>query len=288
MLKHKNANPTPPHRAVILGAAGFVGGAAKSAFEKKGTEVLPLGRTEIELLAGDAASLLSEYLRPTDTFVVISAEAPCKDAAMLVRNVEMMDAVCTAIAEVQPEHVIYISSDAVYADSMEPLTEASNAEPGSIHGVMHLAREIMLKKIAEGTLAILRPTLIYGIDDPHSGYGPNKFRKLAEAGDDIILFGEGEEQRDHIWVKDVAKLIQLMAWHKSEGILNAATGTVTSFKDVAEMTVRKIGTSVAIKGSPRIGAMPHNGYRSFDPAATIIAFPGFEYIKLSQGLEDKN
>jgi len=288
MLKHNNSNPTQPNRVVILGAAGFVGGAANSAFKTKGTKIFQLGRAEIDLLNPDAGAKLTKLLKPTDTFVVISAEAPCKDAAMLIRNVQMMIGVCEAISQIQPEHVIYVSSDAVYADSMEPINEAWSAEPGSMHGAMHLTREIMLKEAVEGTLAILRPTLIYGANDPHNGYGPNRFRRLAVAGEEIVLFGEGEEQRDHVLVDDVAELIRLIAWHKSEGVLNAATGTITSFREVAEMVVAQYSTPTKIKGSPRIGSMPHNGYRPFDSSATKKAFQIFEYTNLIKGIEDNN
>jgi UDP-glucose 4-epimerase len=284
MLKHNLLEPSQPNRAVILGASGFVGGAAMKAFNKEDTKVLALGRAEIDLLDPSAGSIIAAHLEPTDTLVVVSAEAPCKDAAMLIRNVQMMISVCAAIIKVQPAHVIYISSDAVYADSVEALNESSCAEPGSIHGSMHLTREIMLKEASDSPIAILRPTLVYGINDPHNGYGPNRFRRLAVANEEIILFGEGEEQRDHILVEDVAELIRLSAWHKSSGILNAATGTVTSFKEVAEMVISQFDSSSAITGSPRIGNMPHNGYRAFDPAATFAAFPSFEYVSLNNGL----
>ena len=284
MLKHNLLEPSQPNRAVILGASGFVGGAAMKAFNKEDTKVLALGRAEIDLLDPSAGSIIAAHLEPTDTLVVVSAEAPCKDAAMLIRNVQMMISVCAAIIQIQPAHVIYVSSDAVYADGIEALNEASSAEPGSIHGSMHLTREIMLKEAVEGTLAILRPTLIYGAADPHNGYGPNRFNRLAAAGEDIILFGEGEEQRDHILVNDVAELIRLIAWHKSEGLLNAATGTVISFKEIAELIITQFNTTVAIKGTPRAGLMPHNGYRPFDPTSTAVAFPDFVYINLKNGL----
>jgi len=66
--------------------------------------------------------------------------------------------------------------------------------------------------------------------------------------------------------------------------LNAATGVVTSFREIAEMVVALAANKVAIKGSPRQGAMPHNGYRPFDPAATKTAFPAFSYTTLADGL----
>ena len=284
MLKHENSKPTQPSRVVILGAAGFVGRAAHDAFRSEGTEVLALGRAEIELLSSEAGSKLADLLKPADTFVVVAAEAPCKDAAMLIRNIQMMIGVCEAISIIQPAQVIYVSSDAVYADSTEPLNEASSAEPGSIHGAMHLTREIMLTETVKGTLAILRPTLIYGTNDPHDGYGPNRFRRLAAAGKNIILFGEGEEQRDHILVDDVAELIRLIAGHKSHGILNATTGTSISFKGIAELIVAQSDTLTKIIFSPRVGSMPHNGYRPFDSINTTKAFPGFKFTELRDGL----
>jgi UDP-glucose 4-epimerase len=283
-LTHHNTAPGRPARAVVLGAAGFVGAAVCAAFEHDGTPVLPLGRAEIDLLDAGAAQALVDVLDPDDTFVVISAEAPCKDAAMLERNIRMMRGVVDALARVQPAHLIYVSSDAVYADSMSPLSETSCAQPGSLHGAMHLAREIMLTDAMEGPLAILRPTLIYGAADPHNGYGPNRFRRLAAEGKDIVLFGEGEERRDHVDVRDVAELIRLIAAHRSQGVLNAATGVVTSFREIAEMVVERATNKVAIMGSPRQGPMPHNGYRPFDPAATKAAFPEFAYTELGKGL----
>jgi len=284
VLDHLNTPPAQPTRVVVLGAAGFVGGATKAAFEAEGTSVLGLGRAEIDLLSDDAADALAARLKATDTLVAVSAEAPCKDGAMLERNIRMMRSVTDALARVQPAHVVYVSSDAVYADSNLPLTETSCAEPGSLHGVMHLARELMLKDAVKGPLAILRPTLIYGAGDPHNGYGPNRFRRLAAAGEDIVLFGEGEERRDHVDVRDVAELIRLIAWNQSSGVLNAATGTVTSFRGIADMVAALAVRKVAVTGSPRRGLMPHGGYRPFDPRATLAAFPGFAYTALAEGL----
>ena len=99
---------------------------------------------------------------------------------------------------------------AVYGDEPLPLSEASAAAPGSLHGAMHLARELAFKAELKAPLAVLRPTLIYGAADPHNGYGPNRFRRLANEGTDIVLFGEGEERRDHVAVDDVAELSHVL------------------------------------------------------------------------------
>lgn len=284
MFEHLNTNPISPDRVVILGAKGFVGGAVAAILQEKGIPTLALGRQDLDLLAEGAGEKLGKILKPTDSLLFVSAQAPVKNNEMLQANIRMASAVCEAVTKVSPAHVVYVSSDAVYADSMEPLDENSCAQPGSLHGIMHLAREVMLENAYAGPLGIIRPTLIYGTNDPHNGYGPNRFRRLAAAGEEIVLFGEGEERRDHVLVDDVADLIVRMLMHKSQGALNAATGVVTSFKDIAEMVVARFENSPAIKGSPRVGAMPHDGYRPFDPAETFAAFPGFEYTPLPDGV----
>ncbi|MBF5066867.1 SDR family NAD-dependent epimerase/dehydratase, partial [Salmonella enterica subsp. enterica serovar Istanbul] len=72
--------------------------------------------------------------------------------------------------------------------------------------------------------------------------------------------------------------------HRSTGALNVATGTVTSFRDVATRAVELSRRSVQLSGSPRKGPMPHNGYRAFDPSATHKAFPDFVYTPLTDGM----
>jgi nucleoside-diphosphate-sugar epimerase len=153
-----------------------------------------------------------------------------------------------ALASVPVSHVINISSDAVYADSSAPLTESSCASPGSLHGAMHLAREVMFASEVKAPLANLRPSLLYGAADPHNGYGPNRFRRHAAKGEDIVLFGEGEERRDHVYIDDVAELARRVLYRRSTGVLNIATGEVHSFMDIA----KKIsGGKSKIKTSPR-------------------------------------
>lgn len=284
MLEHAYPQPVRPQRVVILGASGFVGGAARKLFEADGALVVAPERAALDLLAAGAAQQLAALLTPDDTLLITAAEAPCKNPAMLTRNIQMMNTVTDAIAFTQPRHVIYVSSDAVYADSRDPLTENSVAEPGSMHGIMHLARERMLKDTVCNALVILRPTLIYGADDPHNGYGPNRFSRLAAKGEGIVLFGEGEEQRDHVFIDDVAELIQRVAWRGSWGILNIATGITASFREIAEWIIAGIKKPVGIRSNLRAGPMPHNGYRPFDSSATYQAFPDFRYTLLADGL----
>lgn len=285
MLEHRNTLPKMPARIVVLGAGGFVGKASADRMERDGATVLRLGRQTADLLAADAAENLAEQLRPDDALVVVSALAPCKDTTMLADNIRMMDSICRALQSRPVDHLVYISSDAVYADSPDPLTEGSIVQPDSLHGMMHAAREVMLRTVLDETpFAVLRPSLLYGAADPHNGYGPNQFRRKAFAGDEILLFGEGEERRDHVLIDDVAELLRLVLLHRSEGALNIATGIVTPFKEVAEMVARQFDPAPQIGNRPRVGPMPHNGYRPFGIAACHAAFPEFSYTLLADGI----
>jgi UDP-glucose 4-epimerase len=278
VLQHNNQNPTPPERTVVMGAGGFVGAAIVRRLRNRNLPVLPLGRHEIDLLQTGTDARLAGLLRPTDSFVAVSALAPVKTPDMLRANITMIEAMVEALRSRPVAHVLNIGSDAVFADSSTPLTEESRRTPNSLHGIMHLAREVMLADaVGAAPFATLRPTLIYGADDPHNGYGPNRFRRLAAAGEEIALFGEGEERRDHVWVEDVAELAVRILLHRSQGSLNAATGTVISFREAAEAVASHFPAAPKIRFVPRQGPMPHNGYRPFNPAATRTAFPDFNY-----------
>jgi len=284
MLQHLNTVDRLPERTVVIGAGGFVGGALMRLLNKNGAKAIGLTRKEVDLLSSGAAATLAAQLRPTDAVVAVAARAPCKNIAMMIDNMAMTKAMVDAIAEVNPAHVVNISSDAVYADGPVPLTEQTPTAPGSMHGVMHLAREIAFASTIKAPLAILRPSLLYGAADPHNGYGPNRFRRLANAREKIVLFGEGEERRDHVLVDDVAEIVLRTLKRRSVGRLNIATGEVRSFRDIAERVVAAAPGTVAIESSPRNGPMPHNGYRPFDIAAVRAAFPDFRFTPLIEGI----
>jgi len=267
-----------------MGAAGFVGAELVKKLASRDISVLALGRGDIDLLTPDAGVRLAAVLRPDDVFVAAAARAPCKNVEMLVENMKIVAALVEALTKSPIAHAVNISSDAVYADSSNPLTEESTMAPDTLHGVMHLARELAFRSEVRAPLAMLRPSLLYGAADPHNGYGPNRFRRLANEGKDILLFGEGEERRDHVLIDDVAELIVRVIERRSVGTLNIATGQVHSFREVAELVVTRAPNTVTIKGSPRIGPMPNNGYRPFDSSATRAAFPDFQYTPLAEGV----
>jgi UDP-glucose 4-epimerase len=281
VLEHLNPVRKAPSRVVIIGAGGFVGGAIGDQLAADKVPMLALTRKELDLLKPQASATLQRLLRADDSVVFVSALAPTRNNAMLIDNLRMAEAVCAALSAQPVAQLVYISSDAVYADDANPVMERSCQQPSSLHGAMHLAREIMLRATLKLPLAILRPTLIYGAKDPHNGYGPNRFRRLAAKGETITLFGEGEEKRDHVHVHDVAALVSAVLQHRSIGALNIATGRSASFREVAGMIAALSSRSVEIRGTPRQNPITH---RHFDITDCLKAFPEFHYIPLRDGL----
>jgi len=284
LLTHLNQEARFPARTVIIGAHGFVGSAIAKRLSVTGAPVLALTRKQVDLLASDGTDALQSLLQPQDAVIVAAARAPCKDLTMLIDNMAMTKAMLAAFMRVPLWHVINVSSDAVYADEPIPITENTPAAPTTLHGAMHLAREIAFAAEMKAPLAILRPSLLYGADDPHNGYGPNRFRRQANAGEDILLFGEGEERRDHVLVDDLAEIVMRVLASRSRGVLNVATGVVHSFRAVAEQVVAVAPRKVAISSRPRQGLMPHKGYRPFDISACRVAFPDFSFTPLAGGV----
>jgi nucleoside-diphosphate-sugar epimerase len=285
-LVHRAARPANPERVVVLGSRGFVGSHLLAALHDAGIAAVGISTADLDLTRVEAGHELAARLHEDDALVVVSALTPDrgKDVATLMRNLTMGASVCEAVATRPPRHLVYISSDAVYSDDVNPVRERSCTGPAGLHGVMHLVRERMLIESVRGPrvpLTLLRPTLLYGAGDTHNGYGPNRFMRSALNEGRIALFGAGEERRDHVHVDDLGRIVRLVVQHRSEGVLNVATGTSHSFRDVAEHVARLVGRPVAIESSPRASAVTH---RHFDVTAAVAAFPSFGYTPLGEGL----
>jgi UDP-glucose 4-epimerase len=283
VLKHLSDKPEWPQRVVILGGSGFVGSAITRRLQSQNVPVLSLSRNDLDLLSSTAMAKLHSTLRPTDSVVMISAVAPAKTVSMVMQNLRMAEVLCEALADREIAHLMYISSDAVYTDSANPVNEDSACAPSTLHGLMHAARELMLRNSTKAPFVTLRPTLIYGAGDPHNGYGPNRFWREAAKGGPIHIFGEGEERRDHIHIDDVAAIATLTLAHRSVGALNVVTGTSTSFRDIAHMIASRF--SVEVKSQSRPGPRPHLLHRFFDVTNRLKTFPTFRPTLFPEALD---
>jgi UDP-glucose 4-epimerase len=284
MLTHQTVSATPS-RVVLLGANGFLASRLRPALEAAGTPVHAIGSRDLDLSAPGAGDALKTALREGDSIVFLAAITPDKGKGIdaLMANLRMGEQVCAALAQVRPAHVVYISSDAVYRDTEPFIDEAGPADSPSLYGTMHALRERMLMAtLGAGTpLAVLRPTLIFGAGDTHNSYGANRFMRAAAGDRRITLFGEGEEQRDHVFVDDAVRLIAAVLERRSSGVLNVVTGQSISFGDLARQ-VAAIAGDVAVEGKPRAaGPILH---RHYDATALFRALPEFRFTPRDEAL----
>jgi UDP-glucose 4-epimerase len=273
-------------RVVVIGKRGFVGGAVVQELYSRGMNILEIGREDLKNATHSANNFFVDKLKDGDTVIYAAADAPVKSTDQFISNLKSFDYFIEAAKEFQLSQLIYVSSDAVYLDSRNRLTEDSLRAPDSLHGLMHLTREtILTRSDLRDALCIVRPTLIYGARDPHNGYGPNSFMRLAKSGEDIVLFGNGEELRDFIHISDVAHTIVELVLMNFHGVLNIATGEECSFKDVANFTLETLGIDRQVKSTLRRGPIPHGGFRAFDVKNLHTLLPNWKPKSIRHGLQ---
>lgn len=264
-------------RLVILGSGGFISGYVEKIIKKSNIKILKLPRKKIDLKKESSVKKLLKIIKKGDIIFFAAAEAPVKNESMLLNNLLMAKHVCEVIKKKSPSFLLYLSSDAVYSDSKNKIDETSLTAPESLHGIMHLTREIMLENVCKKKLCIARPTLVYGKGDPHNGYGPNRFIKLIKDKKDIELFGKGEELRDHVWINDVSEAISKLIISRNVGKYNLVTGKVISFNEISRKLVKFYGKKNKIIYKKRVGPMPHNGYRAFKRSYFEKIYPKFKF-----------
>ena len=272
------------NRVVILGSKSFIASELIKKLKKNNDNYLLINRNKINFKKENSTNKLIKILRKKDIVVFIAAVAPVKNFKMLNENLVICKHISSAIKKKGIKHLLYVSSDAVYSDTKNLITEKSQTEPENLHGFMHLMRENILK-LLNIRLCIVRPTLVYGTADPHNGYGPNKFIRLAQLKKNILIFGKGEEKRDHVHVKDVGLVLYNLIKIKYEGIVNIVTGNAISFLTIALKI--KNTYKIKLKYLKRIGPMPHNGYRAFNNKLIKKIFPKVEFDNILDWVEKK-
>ena len=273
-------------RVVILGANSFIAKSAIKHLRKEKVKIIKVSRKQIDFHNKNSVKKLKIIVKQNDIVFLSAAKAPVKNISMLNYNMTIIENIVESLKNINLKQFIYLSSDAVYKDSLKLINENSICEPDSLHGLMHLAREKYLKSIYSDKICIVRPTLVYGLNDPHNGYGPNMFLRKAQKKQNIELFGKGEEKRDHVYVDDVGKIITFLITNNLKGVFNITSGHLLSFKQIALMMKKFINSNTILEFKKRNGPMPHNGYRAFNNKKILEKFKGFKFKKVNQWLSE--
>jgi nucleoside-diphosphate-sugar epimerase len=282
MLTHRRREDQAPRRVVVLGAGGFLGRSLVRSLTNADVEVLALGSKDIDLSQPGAAASLIERLRQDDALVFLAALTPDKgrDSAVLMRNLAMARSVAAATSKLKLAHLIYASSDAVYAFDTGLICEGTAAAPADLYGAMHRTREILLTQEAAVPLAVLRFTAIYGPGDTHNSYGPNRFVRQAVETGRIDLFGNGEETRDHLFIADAVATLRAVLAAGSTGLINVASGTSVTFRQIAD-NIATARPGVVVTISERKNPITH---RHFDVSEMLAAFPSLRTTAVAAGI----
>lgn len=270
-------------RVVVLGARGFLAAATARTLRQQGWPVRTVSSAECDLTTAAGSQVLAGIVKAGDCVLFTSAITRDRgnDWTTFAQNIAMAQHVIAAVGN-RADQLIYLSSDAVYGSHQHVISDATDPEPDNRYGIMHFAREEMLRAAVPSELLILRLSIVYGPSDTHRSYGPNRFaRELVEASS-LTLFGAGEERRDHVYVDDVVEVIRRCAIGRLTGTAIVATGRSHSFAEVATMFRRLARRDVAVRSQPRRDELWH---RQFATTALAAAFPDLEWTPIEQGIQ---
>ncbi len=275
-------------RCLIFGSNGFIAKSFSSSEEiKKEFKIIKFPKKKINLLKESSVKILKNKIKDNDYVLFVAGEVPNKSLIQLKNNLQMLTNFLLAIQHKKISYFSYISSDAVYEDTKNKINEKFDVTKTSIHGIMHLMRENLINKFYKGRLSIFRPTLIFGAEDPHNGYGPNKFIRLVLSRNKIILFGKGEEKRDHIHISAVVNILSNAFIKKKVGTYNIASGKIYSFYDIAKK-IEKIHKKKVIKLKKRSEPPHHLGLRQFNISKLKRNFKNVELLGIMDYLNIYN
>jgi UDP-glucose 4-epimerase len=254
-------------RFLVTGGAGFLGSALANRLVSDGHEVRALDN----LLAGDQERLdrrvlfergdvadipkLWTLLQGVDCVYHLAARVSVPESMMYPRdynhvNVGGTVSLMEATRDAGIRRVVLTSSGAVYGNQDEqPLHEALTLNPGSPYAVSKIAAEIYVRTIGAqwGIETVsLRIFNAYGpgqqLPVSHPPVIP-RFLKSALTGASLVVFGDGEQTRDFVYIDDVVDA--LVATASAPGIdqqvINVGSGRETSLNDLVRAINRLVG-----------------------------------------------
>jgi UDP-glucose 4-epimerase len=256
---------------IVTGGAGFIGSHLCEELVKEGHEVviidhLSTGRKEnIEhLLKNDShATFYQETITDLEFLMKTfqGADGVFHQAAMVSVPASVMHPISNhdinitgtlnvliAARDTGVKKVVAASSAAIYGNLPGlPKREDDPVDPLSPYALAKLTGEYYGKLFTDLyglATASLRYFNVYGPrQDPHSDYAAviPKFIERLSNGDPPLIFGDGEQTRDFVYVKDAVQANIKAMESDATGVFNVASGKETSVNELASILSKLFG-----------------------------------------------
>lgn len=207
----------------------------------------------------------------------------CQEDPRLCQEV-MVDGtfnVLEAAAEAKVKRVVLASSAVVYGEPRSlPIGEDQPQNGTTVYGAAKVANE-QLARAFTALHGLPTTTLRY-----FNLYGPRmdirsrftevmvKWLDRIDAGQPLLLFGDGSSSADYVYVEDVARA-NLLACEAAapSALVNICTGVETPLRDLAALLLRVTGSSVGLEHRPEPpGALPARRFGDPSRAAAELGF----------------
>ena len=245
-------------RVAVTGGAGFIGSHVVDALITRGDEVtvlddLSTGRRE---QVNEAATLVVHDVREpfeVDADVVYhlaaqadvstSMERPGFDAAVnVVGTVNALEAARAAGAPL----IFSSTGGAIYGDVESPAAEDAARRPMSAYGIAKLAAEAYVvgwNRIHGSRHVVLRLANVYGPRQSAELEGGvvSIFLERLARGEQTLVFGDGEQSRDFVYVGDVVAALLAVTEAEGGGTFNIGTGTETTVNELHRLCAQTVG-----------------------------------------------